>query len=331
MEHYYIERSTGTPVREKFFSDDLIKFIYDPVRENFSFLFNLLTGSFSSKAAAFFNYDFPLGNEKKRVENLIREMEIDKTEFFLKKNDLLTPRKVFERKIKYWESRPMDKDLSIIVSPSDSRIVTGENSGSSLFPIKNKFFSYTELLSKNSKWSDLFKKGIFAIFRLTPDKYHYNHSPVSGKVVDIYQLDGKYHSCNPYIFSKINKPLCKNKRIVTIIDTDTENGSNIGLVAMVEVAALMIGEIIQCYSSEKYESPVHISKGQFLEKGSPKSRFAPGSSTIVLLFQENKINFDSDLIKNRDRKSIQSRLSNDFKTPLIETDLKVRESIATRI
>lgn len=330
MEHYYIERSTGIPVREKFFSDDLIKFIYDPVRENFDYLFNILTGSFSSRAAAFFNYDFPMGNEKKRVENLIKEMEIDKSELFFKNNDLLTPRKIFERKIRYWETRPMDNDPSIIVSPSDSRVVTGENSDTSLFPVKNKFFSYLELLSKNSKWQDFFKTGSFAVFRLTPDKYHYNHSPVSGRVEDIYQLEGKYHSCNPYIFSKINKPLCKNKRVVTIINTDVENGSNIGFVAMVEIAALMIGEIIQCYSSEKYESPVHVSKGMFLEKGNPKSRFAPGSSTIVLLFEKNRVNFDSDLIKNRNKKSIQSRLSNDFKTPLIETDLKVRESIATR-
>ena len=47
-------------------------------------------------------------------------------------------------------------------------------------------------------------------------------------------------------------PYSKNRRHVTLIDTDVPGGSQVGMVAMVEVTALMIGDIVQCYSDEKY-------------------------------------------------------------------------------
>ena len=43
-------------------------------------------------------------------------------------------------------------------------------------------------------------------------------------------------------------PYSKNSRVVTIIDTEVPGGTGVGLVAMIEVVALMIGEVVQCYS-----------------------------------------------------------------------------------
>lgn len=330
MNHYYIERSTGIPVKETFFSDKLINFIYNPIYENFNFVFKILTGKYSSKAAAYFNYESLLKSKLSDTKRLMRDLKIKEDELYLTQNKRLTPKLIFERKIYYWDKRPLNKDLSSIASPCDSRVITGDDSNKALYFIKEKFFSYDDLIPSKKEWSKTFKSGCFAIFRLTPDKYHYNHTPVSGKVVDFYEIDGVYHSCNPSVVSKIDKPFCKNKRVVTILDTDVENGSNIGKVCMVEVAALMIGEIIQCYSQKRYEHPKPIKKGMFIEKGQPKSRFAPGSSTVIILFEKGKIRFDDDLIENRNR-NIESRFSKDFTTPLIETDINVREQIAYKI
>ena len=130
--------------------------------------------------------------------------------------------------------------------------------------------------------------GDFAVFRLTPDKYHYNHTPVAGIVADIYEIAGGYHSCNPGAVVEIVTPYSKNKRVVTIIDTDVPDGTGVGLVAMVEVVALMIGEIVQCYSTERYDNPQPVTKGMFLAKGRPKSLYRPGSSTDVLIFQQGQ-------------------------------------------
>jgi phosphatidylserine decarboxylase len=71
-----------------------------------------------------------------------------------------------------------------------------------------------------------------------PEKYHYTHCPASGVVRDIYDLPGAYHSCHPAATVALAAPFSKNRRVVTIIDTDVANGSGVGLVAMIEVVAL---------------------------------------------------------------------------------------------
>ena len=127
---------------------------------------------------------------------------------------------------------------------------------------------------------------------------------------------------------EIVTPYSKNKRVVTIFDTDVPGGTGLGLVAMVEVVAMMIGEIIQCYSGERYESPARLVPGMFCVKGTPKSLYRPGSSTDVLIFQQGRISFAEDLVSNMAALNIESRFSAGFGRPLVETDVKVRSIIA---
>lgn len=224
----------------------------------------------------------------------------------------------------------MPSDIGTIVSPADSRVLIGSLKETNLLYIKDKFFSYEELLGHRSdRWLDCFRQGDFAIFRLTPDKYHYNHSPVSGRVVDIYSVEGTHHACNPSAVVSIATPYSKNRRVVTVIDTDVPGGTGVGLVAMIEVVALMIGEIQQAYSTDFYNEPVDIQPGMFIERGQPKSLFRPGSSTDVLLFQRGRIRFDEDLVRNQHHASATSRFSNGFGRPLVETDIAVRASIGS--
>ncbi len=225
----------------------------------------------------------------------------------------------------------MPDNGSAVVSPADARLIVGSLSSTSLLFLKDKFFSFDELLGyRCGEWLEAFAGGDFAVFRLTPDKYHYNHTPVAGRVVDFYSVDGVYHSCNPSAVVAVATPYSKNKRVVTIIDTDVEGGTGIGLVAMIEIVALMIGDIVQAYSNDGYESPRPLEAGMFLVKGQPKSLYRPGSSTDVLLFQKGKVAFDTDLLENLHRRDVESRFSIGFGTPLVETDVKVRSRIAIR-
>ena len=98
---------------------------------------------------------------------------------------------------------------------------------------------------------------------------------------DIYELDGDHHSCNPGSVVRMVTPYSKNRRVITIFDTEPAGASGVGLVAMIEVVALMVGKIRQCYSRHKYENPAPVKPGMFLEKGRPKSLFLPGSSTVI--------------------------------------------------
>jgi phosphatidylserine decarboxylase len=123
-------------------------------------------------------------------------------------------------------------------------------------------------------------------------------------------------------------PVSKNRRVVTIVDTDCPNGSLIGRVAMIEVVALMIGQIEQRYSEDRYENPRPIEEGMFVQAGAPKALFRPGSSTVVLLFQRNRIHFANDLIENQRRRDVENRFSLTLGEPLTETDVAVRSLLA---
>lgn len=223
----------------------------------------------------------------------------------------------------------MLEDETLVVSPADSRMVAGSFEDVSTLFLKEKFFSMEELIGGNkSGWLRAFSNGDFAIFRLTPEKYHYNHCPVSGVVVDFYEIDGRYHSCNPGAVVAIVTPYSKNKRVVTVIDTDVPGGTRVGLVAMVEVVALMIGEILQCYSTDRYDAPRPVAPGLFLGRGCPKSLFRPGSSTVLLLFEKNRIEFARDVVVNMLREDVQSRFSMGFGKSIVETEVDVRSFIA---
>ena len=327
--HQYVERRTGHLFTERFYGDSLVRFLYSEVRENASALYRLALSRRASNVLGFLNYDLPLGGRLTGGNRFLRDLGVALNECVEEPQNLNTLRKVFERKIRYWECRPMPEDARAVVSPADSRVLIGSFNETSALFIKGKFFEFEELLGNNKEpWLKAFAGGDFAIFRLTPEKYHYNHLPVAGIVRDTYQIDGQYHACNPSAVITVVTPYSKNTRVVTVIDTDFPGGTKIGLVAMIEVTALMIGEVVQCYSSKRYEKPQSIRPGMFLERGCPKSRYRPGSSTDVLIFQRDRISFDHDLITNRNRTDARSRFSLGFGRPLVETEIAVRSQIA---
>lgn len=79
---------------------------------------------------------------------------------------------------------------------------------------------------------------------------------------------------------------------------------------MIEVVALMIGDVVQCYSETQFLDPGTVHRGMFLRKG--WADFAP------------------DLLRNLDRQDVWSRFTEGFGRSLVETDLKVRSTIGAR-
>ena len=274
------------------------------------------------------NFDMPLVHGRARF---LRQYSTNLAECVDPPRMLNTARKLFERKIRYWECRPMPNDPGAVVSPADAKVLIGSLAENSRLFIKDKFFDLEELLgNRTQRWTNAFEGGDFAIFRLTPEKYHYNHTPAAGRVVDFYAITGAYNSCNPAAVISLAAPYSKNKRMVTIIDSDVPGGTRVGLVAMIEVVALMIGDVEQRYSEVRYEEPRSLNVGMFLHNGCPKSLFRPGSSTVVLLFEKARVNFANDLVRNVSRTDVQSRFSLVFGRSLVETDLNVRSMIANR-
>lgn len=327
--HQYIDRDTGAVHTEQLFGDRLIRFLYHPLRERAPWLFRALTGSRCSTVLALFNYDLPLSARVLGNRRFLQEAGVDLDECLDPLEELDTARKVFERKIRYWECRPVPVERQAVLSPADARVLVGSFRQDDQLFIKDKFFAFEDLLGRDQpRWQKIFAGGDFAIFRLTPDKYHYSHTPVSGRVIAFYELDGAYHSCNPQAVVRTVTPYSKNKRVVTIFDTDIPGGSGVGLVAMVEVVALMIGEVVQCYSDHAYKDPFPMRTGLTVDRGRPKSLFRPGSSTDVLIFEPGRVRFDEDLLRNQRRCDVTSRFTQGFGRPLVETEVRVRSRIA---
>lgn len=326
--HQYVDRTTHNVINEQLIGDRSVSFLYNNLRENSPAMFRALTSRRMSGLLGYFHYDFSTLNRKRNGLKMFRDLGADWRECVEPLTFYDSARKVFERQIRYWQTRPMTTAPGAVVSPADSRVLIGSFSHVSSLFIKNKFFEVRELLGLGCPWYPRFIGGDYAIFRLTPDKYHYNHLPVSGKIVDFYHVDGHYHSCNPTAQIAMASLYSKNRRVVTIIDTDVEGGTGVGLVGMVEIVALMIGDIVQCYSEEQYLDPQQPEVGMFVEMGCPKSLFRPGSSTVVLLFEANRVAFADDLVNNSRRRDVSSRYTAGFAKPLVETDVQVRSPIA---
>jgi phosphatidylserine decarboxylase len=329
MLHQYIERETGRVRTERLFGDRLVNLLYARSLRSAPALFRALTSSRVSGFLGFIIFDASLGSALPGGWRFLRDLGMDLSECVEDPDRLDTPRKVFERQIRYWERRPMPDDPRAVVSPADARALAGSFSETSGLFLKDRFFVYEELLGRDrERWLEAFREGDFMVFRLTPDKYHYNHPPVAGKVADLYEIPGGCHACNPGAVVAEVTPYSKNRRVVTVIDTDVPGGTGVGLVAMVEVVALMIGDVIQCYSEERYRTPRPLSCGMSLRKGVPKSLYRPGSSTDVLLFQKGRVRFAEDIVRNMSCLAVSSRFSAGFGKPLVETEVRVRSPVA---
>jgi len=329
LKHQYIDRATGEVADERLMANRIIRTLYSPKLENARLLSRLASSRRMSEVLGYLNYDNALSSRMSGMRRFLRSCGIDARELVDDIASLDTPRKVFERKITYWQCRPLPRMARCVVCPADSRVMVGSLRESSGLYIKDKFFEFPELLGgKGSRWTWRFADGDFAVFRLTPEKYHYTHVPVAGAVADYYAVQGRYHSCNPNATVQLLTPYSKNRRVVTVLDTDCDGGEHVGYVAMIEVVALMVGQIEQRYSEERYNEPQQLKKGMLLQRGAPKALFRPGSSTVVLVFQPGQVGFAPDLLRNQNKPGVRSRFSLGFGRPVVETDVKVRSLLA---
>jgi len=78
--------------------------------------------------------------------NLQKVMKLSAQELLEPPEKMDSLKKIFERKIRYWQYRPMPNDPLAIVAPADSRMLFGSFSETSSLFIKGKFFEYEEML-----------------------------------------------------------------------------------------------------------------------------------------------------------------------------------------
>ncbi|KAL2811593.1 phosphatidylserine decarboxylase [Aspergillus granulosus] len=183
-------------------------------------------------------------------------------------------------------SRPIHEpdDPSSAVVVADSRVVVYEAvAESKKIWIKGEDFSITNLVM-DKKLGPQFGDGPVASFRLSPQDYHRYHSPVSGRVTVYRSMPGDYYEVDPLAIRSGVDILTRNARDYVVIETE-----EFGKVLFVAIGASQVGTV---EINEKWQKP-----GAEIKKGDELGIFQFGGSSIIVAFQNGRIQFDEDLIE----------------------------------
>lgn len=296
MDIKYIDRSDNTIKEEKVLAKGILSFLYSSSLGKI-FLECFVKNKFLSVLYGKFQ---DMSISKRKIHSFIKEYNIDMNDYIIEDSKKFKSfNEFFYRKIKE-EKRPMLYDKNILISPADSKVLLYENIDNNFkFPVKGYKMNLKDLI-QDDNLTESFVNGSLAIFRLAPSDYHRYCFVDYGYVKSEKNVKGDYYSVNPIALDSVEDLFSKNKRNLTLIETE-----NFGDILYIEVGATFVGSIVQTYNPK-----------QKLIKGEEKGYFKFGGSTIILLFKQNFVSFDQDLIEN----SLRG----------IETSLKAREKIGHR-
>jgi phosphatidylserine decarboxylase len=270
----FINRQTGKIEIEKVPAGGTLKFLYGSLLGKISLTLLVKRKALSGLAGSYMNNKTSV----KKIDPFIKEYGINMADFIIPKKGFKHFNDFFYRKIAN-TARPIQQG---IVSPADGRVFGFKTiSDSKKFFIKGSEFNLTSFL-QDKELANTFKGGSMVIIRLAPVDYHRYHFPVSGLVSENKKIKGSYYSVSPFALRKSLEIFCQNKREYCTVKTQ-QNGD----VLICDVGATMTGGIIQTYISNT-----------LIEKGSEKGYFAFGGSTLVLLFEKDKVKLSDDLIRN---------------------------------
>ena len=287
----YVERENGVVKTEKVAGEKWLQWLYNnPIGEATTFAI-VKRKFFSSWYGGIMNSQ----SSAKKIEPFIEDFKINMS--IAQDQDYNSFNDFFTRKLKK-DARPIDTIPNVVVSPADGKIMAYANIINNDFLIKGSRFDVSSFLD-NTELANKYTDGSLIIIRLAPYDYHRFHFPVSGQISSAAIIDGDLYSVNPIAIKKMIEIFFLNKREYVEISTQ-----QFGDVIMAEVGATMVGSIVQTY------------EGNYAIKGNEKGYFKFGGSTVVLLFEKNKIIIDEDLLKNTANG--------------LETEIKMGERIAIK-
>lgn len=168
------------------------------------------------------------------------------------------------------EDAPVDIIPDHLISPCDGLLSAFKIDSNSCFDIKNSHYGIDDFL-QDKKLAENYQNGICLVFRLCASDYHHYSFIDNGYQGENHPIPGILHSVQPIACEKYPVYVL-NKRSWCLLNTE-----NFGPVVQCEIGALVVGGI----SNE-------IENSSF-KKGQEKGHFELAGSTIVLLFEADKI------------------------------------------
>ncbi|NKB37413.1 MAG: phosphatidylserine decarboxylase [Gammaproteobacteria bacterium] len=200
-------------------------------------------------------------------------------------------------------SRPVDQTQGGVVSPVDGSVSQfGMIVDDHLVQAKGKLFSLDALLANDRATIRSFSAGSFATIYLSPRDYHRIHLPVDATLRKMTYVPGDLFSVNESTSKSVDQLFARNERVICLFDTE------FGSMACILVGAIFVGGMETVWHGEispslnreiqnwVYEDPGSIKLNY--EKGEELGRFNMGS-TVILLFEKNKICWDEVVSKNK--------------------------------
>jgi len=225
-----------------------------------------------------------LPSSKRSIAPFVRAYKVNTSECELNVNEYRTFNDFFARRLKTG-ARPIAAldDPNILTCPADCRLLVFPSLSSS-----HHFWLKGEELTIGDLFGDSFQHLVhhfhdpaLVIARLAPSDYHRWHTPMRCRMDQRASLHGTYYSVSPSAVRRVNV-YGKNKRELCLL-----HSCEFGPCVLVAVGASMV-------------SSIHISapSDRVLDKGEEHGHFRFGGSTVLLLYQRDRVQFDNDLIAN---------------------------------
>ena len=246
------------------------------------FLYNTLPGRLFLKAlirpftSKFFGLLADSAVSKLFIKGFIKKNKINIDEY--KDTKYSSFNNFFSREVKN-EYRPFPDNALYLASPCDGKLTAYQINEDSVFKIKDSLYDINGLL-QDKNLSCEFTNGICLIFRLTPDDYHRYRYIDNGNILSVKKIKGLLHTVRPISQEKYNV-FIQNAREYAVLQTE-----NFGKVIQMEVGALFVGRIKN-----------FLTNGEF-KREAEKGMFEFGGSTVIMLFQKDKVVIDEAIFNN---------------------------------
>lgn len=178
--------------------------------------------------------------------------------------------------------RPFPTDAGVMGAPAEARYFAFESLDSAAaLPVKGLRLEAEALLGDTPD-RGRFAGGPCLLARLCPVDYHRFHFPDEGRTVHSHTETGRLHSVNPQALARKPDLFLANERQISLLQTE-----NFGLLAYVEVGALMVGKIVQSYPAERP-----------FRRGDEKGYFLFGASTVIVYGEKGAWRPEADLLQH---------------------------------
>lgn len=284
----YFNRYTGCVETEEVYGEAFMHWIYG-TRLGSLALHALVKRSLFSR---WYGWRMNRAASRRKVLPFIQRYQVNIQEFTETPDTYRTFNEFFYRKLKP-AARPIAPEPDVAVFPADGRHL-GFSDLSRLDGIfvKGRFFDLRRLL-QDRELTEQYQDGTMVLSRLCPLDYHRFHFPVAGLPTRPTLINGPLYSVNPIALRQNIHIFTENKRAYCRVQSP-----EFGQVLMFEVGATNVGSFEYTYTP-----------GQPVAKGDEKGFFKFGGSSMITLFEKDRIRLDADLIENtRNTRELYARM-----------------------